>query len=84
MILKSYIVEKNISELAKYQSALLYGENDGIKDDLKTKLKLLHKDAEIINLFQEEIIKDKNCLFDNVYNPSLFSKKKNYFYSTGI
>ena len=79
MILKSYIVEKNISELAKYQSALLYGENDGIKDDLKTKLKLLHKDAEIINLFQEEIIKDKNCLFDNVYNPSLFSKKKIIF-----
>ena len=54
MILKSYIIEKNINELLKFRSALLYGENDGIKDDVKTKLKLLHKDSEIINLFQEE------------------------------
>ena len=41
MILKSYIIEKNINELTKFRSALLYGENDGIKDDVKTKLKLL-------------------------------------------
>ena len=79
MILKSYIIEKNINELAKFRSALLYGENDGIKDDVKTKLKLLHKDSEIINLFQEEIIKNKNCLFDNVNNSSLFNEKKTIF-----
>ena len=52
MILKSYIIEKNINELLKFRSTLLYGENDGIKDDVKTKLKLLHKDSEIIILFQ--------------------------------
>ena len=79
MILKSYIIEKNINELLKFRSALLYGENDGIKDDVKTKLKLLHKDSEIINLFQEEIIKNKNCLFDNVNNSSLFNEKKTIF-----
>ena len=79
MILKSYIIEKSVGELTKYRSALLYGENDGIKDDVKTKLKLLHKDSEIINLFQEEIIKNKNCLFDNVNNSSLFSEKKTIF-----
>ena len=79
MILKSYIIEKNISELTKYRSALLYGENDGIKDDVKAKLKLLHKDSEIINIFQDEIIKDKNCLFDNAFNSSLFNEKKIIF-----
>ena len=79
MILKSYIIEKNISELTKYRSALLYGENDGIKDEVKAKLKLLHKDSEIINIFQDEIIKDKNCLFDNAFNSSLFNEKKIIF-----
>lgn len=79
MILKSYIIEKNINELLKFRSTLLYGENDGIKDDVKTKLKLLHKDSEIIILFQEEIIKNKNCLFDNVNNSSLFNEKKTIF-----
>ena len=79
MILKSYIIEKNISELTKYRSALLYGENDGIKDDVKAKLKLLHKDSEIINIFQDEIIKNNNCLFDNAFNSSLFNEKKIIF-----
>ena len=51
MILKSYIVEKSINTLKKYKSVLLYGENDGIKDDIKNKLKTLHQDTDIINLF---------------------------------
>ena len=35
MILKSYIVEQNFSTLNDYKEVLLYGENDGIKDDIK-------------------------------------------------
>ena len=35
MILKSYIVEQDIEILKKFQAALIFGENNGIKDDIK-------------------------------------------------
>ena len=58
MILKSYIVEKNISSLNNYSSLLVYGENVGLKDDIKEIVKKENKDAEVINFFQDEIIKN--------------------------
>ena len=79
MILKNYIVEQQISSLDKYDSVLLYGENDGIKNDIKDKLKKQNKNCEIINLFQEEILKNKNLLHQNYYNSSLFEDKKLIF-----
>ena len=59
MILKSYIVEQDFQILNNYQATLLYGVNDGIKGDIKSKLKNYYKDDEIINFFEEEIIKKK-------------------------
>jgi len=79
VILKSYIVEQNINILKEYQAILLYGENDGIKDDIKLKLKNSNKDSEIINLFENEILKNKNILFENIVNESLFNKEKKIF-----
>ena len=76
MILKSYIVEQNHSVLDDFQTVLFYGENDGVKDDIKIAIKKLNKDAEIINLFETEIIKNKNVLYDNLVNESLFNEKK--------
>ena len=55
---------------------LLYGENEGIKEDLKKKIKEKQTSSEIINIFQDEILKDNNLLFDNLINPSLFNEKK--------
>ena len=60
MIIKSFIIEKDITHLEKYKYVLFYGENNGIKDDLKDKIKHKNKNAEIINLFQEEILQNKN------------------------
>jgi len=79
VILKSYIVEKNIDTLREYQAVLMYGENSGIKNNLKTKLKESNKNSEIINLFESEIVKDKNILFENIFNESLFNEKKIFF-----
>ena len=79
MILKNYIVEQQIGSLAKYNSVLLYGENDGIKNDLKDRLKKQNENCEIINLFQEEILKNKILLHENYYNSSLFEDKKLIF-----
>tara|TARA_B100000767_G_scaffold161808_1_gene151856 strand:- start:17637 stop:18644 length:1008 start_codon:yes stop_codon:yes gene_type:complete len=76
VILKSYIIEKDLTILDKYQAVLLYGENDGIKDTVKSKLKLLNKNTEIINFFESEIIKNKNILYENIINDSLFNNKK--------
>jgi len=79
VILKSYIVEQNLEILNNYQATLLYGENDGIKDDIKYRLKDSNKDSEIINFFEDEILKNKNILYENIINQSLFNEKKIVF-----
>ena len=79
MILKSYIVEKDLKVLNSYKAVLLYGENNGIKDDVKSKLKNANKDAEKINLFEDEIINDRNILYKNTFNESLFASNKAIF-----
>jgi DNA polymerase-3 subunit delta len=79
MILKSYIVEQNIEILKTYQATLIYGQNNGIKDDIKQKLKNKNKSSEIIVFFEEEILKNKNLLYDNIINESLFNEKKIIF-----
>ena len=79
MILKSYIVEKNVEILEKYQATLVYGENNGIKDDIKQSLKDKNKKVEIIFFFEEEILKNKNILYLNLVNESLFGEKKIIF-----
>ena len=35
MILKSFLVEKNLSTIENYFVTLFYGENIGLKDDIK-------------------------------------------------
>ena len=76
MILKSYIIEKNINLISEYNCVLFYGENDGIKDDVKNEVKKTNQDAEFLNFFQEDIIKDETAIFREVDNLSLFSEKK--------
>jgi len=79
MILKSYIVEQNIEILKNYQATLIYGQNYGIKDDIKQQLKNKNKNSEIIIFFEEEILKNKNILYKNIVNESLFNSKKIIF-----
>ncbi len=79
MILKSYILEKSVNDLSNYKTSLFYGENEGLKKNFRDLIKKSKKEAEIINLFQEEIIKDESKLFIELNNPSLFSSKKIFF-----
>ena len=62
MILKSFLIEKNISLLAKYNATLIYGENIGLKDDLKSEIKMFFKDTEYFNFNIE-------CAFVGEYTP---------------
>jgi len=79
MILKSFMVENNIALLEQYEHVLLYGENEGIKEDIKNKIKEKNKDSEIIILFQEEILNNKNILSEQINNSSLFNSKRIIF-----
>ncbi len=79
MIIKSYIIEKDLNSINNYTSLLFYGENDGLKEDIKSEIKKINKGAEIINLFQEEIIKNNSIVLNELDNLSLFSEKKILF-----
>ncbi len=79
MILKSFLIEKNVSQLDQYDLNLIYGENLGLKDDIKTAIKIHLKGYEQISFNQDEIIKNKNLLSEQIDNVSLFSKKKVIF-----
>ena len=78
MIFKSYLIEKNLEHLNK-NLVLFYGENSGLKNELKKKIKHTNKIAEIINFFQEDIIKNENNFLSEIFNKSLFEQKKVYF-----
>jgi len=79
MILKSYILEQSFQSIDNYKLFLFYGENQGLKKEFKEKLKIKNKGQEILNLFQDEIIKNKNILVNEVKNKSLFNEKKIIF-----
>ena len=79
MIFKSYILENNIESLEKQKMFLFYGENDGLKKDFKAKIKKIYKSFETINIFQDEIIINKNLLLNEILNRSLFNEKKIFF-----
>jgi len=77
MIFKSYIVEENLKKLNK-NLILFYGENLGLMNEFKKKIIAENKDAEIIKFNQDEIIKNENLFLNEIYNISLFEKKKIY------
>ena len=78
MIYKSYILEQNINAL-KEKIALFYGENLGLKNDLKTKIIKDNINSEILRYTQEDLIKNEHVLINEIENISLFEKSKIFF-----
>ena len=76
MIIKSFEAEKNVSVLDTFYAVLLYGENIGLKDDIKILIKKNNKNCELISLHQNEILKNQSILNEQVSNSSLFNEKK--------
>ena len=80
MIIKSYEVPKNTTNFFKYNFFLLYGENTGLKKDIRNIIKksIEQKDSsiEILSLFENEILNNEENFYDLVYSESLFSNKK--------
>ena len=80
MIIKSYEIKKNKSNILKNNLFLLYGENIGLKKDIKNfiinELKQKNNNLEILSFYENEIINNKDDFFNLVYSGSLFIKKK--------
>lgn len=78
MIYKSYLIEQNINLIDK-NLFLFYGENLGLQNDLKKKIRNNNKDKLFLNFSQEEILKNEDQFFNEIMNISLFEDKKIYF-----
>ena len=80
MIIKSYEVQKNKSNLSKYNFFLIYGENLGLKKDIrnfiKMKIEQESNDVEILFLYEDEILNNEENFYNFIYAGSLFSNKK--------
>ena len=74
---KSYILEENFNPVEKI--FLFYGENFGLKNEFKKKIKAKYKNSKIVNYYQDEIIKDETIFLNEVNNFSLFEKEKIFF-----
>ena len=78
MIYKSYQVEDKIEKL-KQNITLIYGENIGLINDFRIKIKKHHKNCTVLNFTQDEILKNENLFYNEVENISLFGEKKIIF-----
>ena len=80
MIIKSYEVQKNKSNLSKYNFFLLYGENFGLKKDIKDIIKIAIKQKndslEMLSVYETEIFDNEENFYNSIYSGSLFSNKK--------
>ena len=75
MLFKSYLIENNFESLTS-DIVLFFGENLGLKNDFKNKIREKNKNYKNIKLIQEDIIKNNNLLIDEIINTSLFDEKK--------
>ena len=80
MIVKSYEMQKHAPNFSKYNFFLLYGENLGLKKDvrkfIKTRIEQEKKDIEILYLYEDEIFNNEENFHNLIYAGSLFSNKK--------
>ena len=71
MIVKSFLVEKNIDELKKFKSILIYGENEGLISDIKKSLGEKNK-IKPKNYYMNDLFNLNNNIMSEFTNGSLF------------
>ena len=80
MIIKSYEIKKNTKNFLGCNFYLLYGENIGLKNDIKDFIKttINQKDdkLESISLYENDIINNEENFYNTICSGSLFSNKK--------
>lgn len=73
---KSYLLEENF-DIQKNNLVLFYGENLGLKNDFKEKIK--KKSETVLKFTQDQILKNENTILNEIKNDSLFETKKIFF-----
>ena len=80
MIIKSYQAPSKKSDFFKYNFFLLYGENIGLKKDIRelitTEIKKKSKNLEILFLYETEILNNEENFYNSIFGGSLFGDKK--------
>ena len=81
MIVKSYEIQKKRDVILKYNLFLLYGENIGLKKDIKKNIQFEIKNnnnnsAEISSLYENDILENTNDFYNSIYSGSLFGNTK--------
>lgn len=77
MIIKSYEVNKKAKDLPNNNFYLLYGENVGLKKDLRELIiNTKNKKAEYISFYENDILTNEENFYNSFYSGSLFSNKK--------
>ena len=74
MIIKNFELEKLKS--LKFNIHLIYGNNEGLKEDIIDHYYLKDFKGEILKYEEEEILKNKNDFISNLFTPSLFKVDK--------
>ena len=75
MILKSFELDK--INFSKFKLFVLYGENEGLKKEIISKIKKNYNNKEII-YEEEQILKNKDFFFSEIKNKSLFDENKTF------
>ena len=76
MIIKSYILEQNIETIFQKKLFLIYGENQGLKDDIKKEVIKNKRKFEVLRMYQDDILKNEELLINEIKNKSLFEENK--------
>ena len=79
MIIKSFDVQR--SEFSKNNYFLLYGTNDGFKEELINDIILKDFKGEIIRIDEQEINNKSSDLIDSLLTKSLFEEDKSIIIS---
>ena len=76
MILKTFELSKN--NIDKFKFFLLYGENEGLKEEIINKIKK-NQNGKEIKYEEAQILKNKSEFYNEIKNKSLFEEKRIFF-----
>ena len=80
MIVKSFEVQRKISNLSNSFLFLMYGENNGLKKDIKNIIKNSFakekSNVELIFSYESDILNNQENFYNSIYSGSLFADKK--------
>tara|TARA_B100000029_G_C17586390_1_gene961259 strand:+ start:567 stop:1586 length:1020 start_codon:yes stop_codon:yes gene_type:complete len=80
MIIKSFEFKKKATNFLKHNFSLLYGENFGLKKEIKQFIEFVikkeNKDTELLTIYESDIVKNEENFFNSIFSGSLFGSKK--------